>query len=372
MPDRPRIAVIYTHFPHYRAPVFAALRHSQRYDFDICYDARSQPEGVRAGQAADRHLRSRRLGPLWFQFGVLWALIRSRPDGVILLGNPYIVTNWLVALLLRALGRPVLMWTHGWLRAASGPREWLRNGFYRLADGLLLYGERARAIGVARGFAPDRLHVIHNSLDYALQARIRRSLPDHTQTARTETAPYLLCVGRLVEELRLDLAIAALRLLVRPGAPPCRLIVVGDGPLRGQLEAMAAGLPVEFRGAIYDEATLGALISGALAVVSPGKVGLLAMHALAYGAPVVTHDDMARQMPEAEAIEPGRTGLLFRHGEARDLARVMETYAQGHGPRDPARAIAVIEQNYTAARQLDLIEAALDRHFPPQAQEQPA
>jgi len=46
--------------------------------------------------------------------------------------------------------------------------------------------------------------------------------------------------------------------------------------------------------------------------------------------------------------------------------------AQGHGPRDPARAIAVIEQNYTAARQLDLIEAALDRHFPPQAQEQPA
>ena len=37
--------------------------------------------------------------------------------------------------------------------------------------------------------------------------------------------------------------------------------------------------------------------------VSPGNVGLTAIHSLTYGTPVLTHDNFNFQMPEAEAIE---------------------------------------------------------------------
>lgn len=57
--------------------------------------------------------------------------------------------------------------------------------------------------------------------------------------------------------------------------------------------------------------------------VAPGEIGLTCMHALAYGIPVVTHDNPDFQMPEWEAIQPGITGELFRYGDVQDLARVI-------------------------------------------------
>ena len=48
--------------------------------------------------------------------------------------------------------------------------------------------------------------------------------------------------------------------------------------------------------------------------VSPDKVGLTAIHSMAYGRPVITHDNMDRQGPEVEAVIPGRTdqGIVAR------------------------------------------------------------
>lgn len=57
--------------------------------------------------------------------------------------------------------------------------------------------------------------------------------------------------------------------------------------------------------------------------VSPGEVGLTAMHALAYGTPVVTHDDFDHQKPEAECIVPGQTGAFFRRADPAHLANTL-------------------------------------------------
>src|SRR6185436_5933508 len=77
---------------------------------------------------------------------------------------------------------------------------------------------------------------------------------------------YFLSVGRLETVKRVDLIIAALARVARP----LRLVVVGDGPLRRQLEerAEAEGVAdrVTFTGGI-DEAALVDLYAGACAVV---------------------------------------------------------------------------------------------------------
>lgn len=353
-----RAAVLYTHFPHYRRPVFDRLRQSQVFSFSFYYDFKGVDPTIVSGQseAADISVRCYQWGPFMFQPGFLTEALRGRFEAYILLGNPYILTNWLFALLARLRGRKVLMWTHGWRRTDEGWRGQLRNLYYRLAHMLLLYGDRAKSIGVRNGFASQQLWPIYNSLDYDAQAiaRDRRSFGERRRSD-------FLCVSRLVPEVRIDLAIEALAIVNRDAVRPAKLVVVGDGPKRSELQALAERLevPVEFTGAIYDEDELAERFLSAAAVVSPGKVGLLVMHSLAYGTPVITHDNMDEQMPEVEAIVDGRTGAFFRRGDVHSLAEKMQSFLRNEGLCAEEEAIRTIEQRYTPEVQRQLIEAAL-------------
>ena len=53
--------------------------------------------------------------------------------------------------------------------------------------------------------------------------------------------------------------------------------------------------------------------------VYPGAIGLSILHAFSYGLPVVTHANAANQMPEFEAMEDGKTGLVFKENDISDM-----------------------------------------------------
>lgn len=102
----------------------------------------------------------------------------------------------------------------------------------------------------------------------------------------------LVHVGRLSKEKSPQLAVASAVALHERGVP-LRLDVYGDGPLRHELEAMAAGAPVTFHGHVADRDELGRRISAADVALSvcPGETfGLAVLEALASGTPVVTAD----------------------------------------------------------------------------------
>jgi glycosyltransferase involved in cell wall biosynthesis len=365
MTRRPRIAVVYTHFPHYRAPVYDALSRSGAYAYTFYYDPAGIKKTITSGATADNHrpIAVRMWRGLMWQGGAIRLARDPSNDGFVFLGNPFILSTWIAAWVARRRGKPVFFWTHGWLRRESGVKGWLRRRFYRLADALMVYGARARVIGEAEGFDPARLHVIGNSLDYDMQRQARETVLADPAGARQglPDKPYFLTVSRLVDSVALDQAIDAMAKLDRDAA----LVVVGAGPKRDALDAQAQalGVDVHFLGAVYDEEHLARLFLGAQAVVSPGKVGLLAMHALAYGATVITHDNLDRQMPEVEAIEPGVTGAFFRYGDKDDLAREM-TLSLDRTEEDHLRCraagIARLEEGYTPEAQVAYITAALD------------
>lgn len=361
----PRIAVVFTHFPHYRSAVFDAMSRSGSYDFTFYYDLRGIEETIASGETKENHypLTVRIWRKFIWQSGVIELARSPAIDGFIFLGNPYILSTWLAAKVARHRGKPIFFWTHGWLRHEMGFKAWLRRKFYRLADGLMVYGERARLLGKAQGFDPASIHVINNSLDYSRQKQVRESFLADQGAASPEIPdqPFFLTVSRLVESVALDKAVEAMALLPSDAT----LVVVGAGPQREALEAQAEalGVDVRFFGAIYEEARLAPLFLGARAVVSPGKVGLLAMHALAYGTPVITHDNLDRQMPEVEAIEPDLTGAFFRHGDVSDLARKMTMFLKHSADTRTAgrvAAIARIEERYTPEAQVAAITTALD------------
>ncbi len=107
---------------------------------------------------------------------------------------------------------------------------------------------------------------------------------------------------------------------------------------------------MHFYGPCYDETVLAELIASANATVAPGMVGLTAMHSLAYGTPVITHDSPMHQSPEWEVITPGRNGGFFENGNVADLARAIREWTRT-AAKDPAvreRCFEPLERIYNA------------------------
>ena len=120
---------------------------------------------------------------------------------------------------------------------------------------------------------------------------------------------YVLSVGRLEANKRVDLIIAALAHADRR----TRLVIVGEGPLRPQLEekAAAAGVAdrVTFTGGV-DERQLVALYAGARAVVFPPydeDYGYVTLEGFLARKPVVTTNDAGGPL---EFVTDGATGLV--------------------------------------------------------------
>lgn len=78
-------------------------------------------------------------------------------------------------------------------------------------------------------------------------------------------------------------------------------------------------------GPCYDDKTLAELFYNAQVCVSPGNVGLTAIHSLTFGCPVITHGDFPYQGPEFEAIRPNKTGDFFARNEERDLTKKIKS-----------------------------------------------
>jgi glycosyltransferase involved in cell wall biosynthesis len=368
----PRAAIIYHFFPHYRAPVLRALRASRWYDFEF-WGAKDGIEGIKPF-AGDEHVEVKPLtckvkGSRIALAGYWRPVVDRKIQTLVILGNPNIHATWLMAAVGRACGKKIFFWSHGWLRSEAPLKQAIRNLYFSLSDGVLVYADRARTIAESSGFPAHKVHPIYNSLDWDVSCDLYEQLSSRDEAAVRAASsawpevPLLICTARLTELCRFDLLLDAMSRLQTRGCETS-LILVGDGPERRRLEQMARelNLNVTFTGAIYDEAELARLIYASDLTVSPGKVGLTAMHSLTYGTPVITHGDLDSQMPEVEAIRPGITGDFFRKDDAEDLARAIADWLSS--PRDRRsvreRCREMIRERYTPAAQVKLIEAALD------------
>jgi glycosyltransferase involved in cell wall biosynthesis len=374
IPEEPKtVAIVYASLSHYRSGIFSKLLRSTKYkyifvaghnDLDSSIPEWTVPDPSRFVEAKCHPICM----PWYYQAGLGKLAVRKDISAIIYSGTAYSISTWYSAVLARLAGKKVLFWTHGWIRTGGRLREAIKKQYMQLADVLLLYGQRAKAMGEGMGFSRDRMLVVYNSLDYASQKRIREELRDQelvelrTQMFGSSDTPIAICTARLTSSCRLDLLLSAQAILRRSGK--CiNILLVGDGTERERLMdfAKSEALPVRFLGACYDEATIAKLIRAANVTVSPGKIGLTAIHSLAYGTPVISHDDASRQMPEVEAIIPGENGDLFCYGDANDLARVLWKWCSRPWPDQGLRkrCYEVVEHYYNPDVQLEIIESAL-------------
>jgi glycosyltransferase involved in cell wall biosynthesis len=154
-----------------------------------------------------------------------------------------------------------------------------------------------------------------------------------------DAAPLLLAVGRLSVSKGFDDAVMAIARLAGAGLDP-RLVIVGDGPERAALEALAQehgiAARVRFAGALTHDGLL-PLYRSAWLLLAPSKV---TAHGRRDGIPNVVVEAMAMGVPcvgtratgVEEAIVAGETGELCDAGDPASLAAAIEPLL-----RDPAR-----------------------------------
>ena len=196
----------------------------------------------------------------------------------------------------RSLGVPCLIGALGSdVHVRYGIQSWLTGRAIRGADGLLTVSEAMRVAAVRDfGAAVERVHTIVNGFDTGVfgpgtmrEARDQLGLP--------QAGRLVVYVGRLVAAKGLRELLHAFRSLSR-GLPPCRLAIVGDGPMRDELEraVVATGLAgrVHFAGGLEPPAVAAWIRASNLLTLPSWSEGYpnVVVEALACGRPVVATD----------------------------------------------------------------------------------
>jgi glycosyltransferase involved in cell wall biosynthesis len=211
---------------------------------------------------------------------------------------------------------------------------------FRAADHVACVSEDLAAGMRAQGFPPARLSVIHNV-----------ARPPVAPAQDLGARPLVAAVGRLVPQKNHRRLLDAIALV-----PEAHLLIVGDGPLRGEIEArvreLGLGDRVRLAGLRLDAP---AIIAGAdLLVFSSDWEGqaVAALEALAAGTPVVSTP--AHGMT---ALLASGAGLVAPSMEAADLAAcIREVLA------DPARRAAMGEAGRALVAERHALPVVLDAY----------
>lgn len=362
-----RICCLFNYAPHYNFPLWKEMSQHLPVDF-FSGDKLPHNESIRKmrtdlipGYITEYHAHF--IGPFEFSSGWCRLAMHKRYSTFIITPNYLAINQYVFLVLCRLLGKTVYAWTHGLISSRSSKRLLCISRFYfSFVKGILLYGDKARNNMIEYGFSPSKLHTIYNSLDYGLSYSLRFVVIDDLfyPTAVGNRNPVLVFIGRLTHVKKLDLIIdLVLKLKDRSVTVNC--VFIGDGPERSHLEAKAAFLDgIYFLGPIYDEALIGKYLANASLCISPGNVGLTAIHCLSFGLPVATNDNFDTQMPEHEAICDWVTGFFFKEDDIDDLTSKTVAWLQSKDREEVRNACyKVIDTKYNPRNQVRIMQSVL-------------
>jgi Glycosyltransferase len=239
-----------------------------------------------------------------------------------------------VAMLCHALGGPTYSFT------VHGPEEFDRPEALLLPEKI----RRAAAVVAISAFGKSQLmrwceaadwrkiQVVHCGVDEEFLTQAATPVPE---------TPQLVCVGRLSEQKGHLLLLEAIAPLANEDLP-FKLVLVGDGELRPQVEAAIAQHSLQSHVEITgwaNSAEVRQHILSARALVLPSfaeGLPVVLMEALALARPVVS--TYVAGIPEL--VEPGRSGWLVPPGSVEELTAALREVLQA----DPKTLSAMGEQ----------------------------
>ena len=306
------VTFIQPYVPTYRVPLFDELSRLLGEAGARLVVAHGEPEGLQAARSDSRAgawsqpLRTRRVRPLGHSLSLRATLPLARASDLVVaeLASSNLDTYRL------ALDSHVrlMLWGHGraYVTESSPLDSRLELWLARRAERLFLYTEGGAAYLRAQGIEESRITVVRNSTDTVALRAAGNSLSEADIRAWLQdwdipSGPVACFVGSFDDSKQLPLLFAAAR-QVAEKLPNFTLVVAGAGPQQGLVDAAARRWNFVRVLPRTDGRTLALLGKTASLMVVPGRVGLVAVDALALGLPVVT-TDFPRHAPEAEYLD---------------------------------------------------------------------
>jgi len=267
---------------------------------------------------------------LAWQFLPLFTLYRNF-DVIFIYGNPRVLSNVVYSILLKVLGKKVVIWGQAHTAGANPTTEKLRLAWWRLFDYVFLYTEKEVDYLRNKSFHKQKLIGMNNGLN---QDEIDKVTVQWNASALKtwqidqgiDNKTVLLSCARLDAKNQFELMIPVLKHLQKNNN--VLWCVIGQGEQASFLQDLVvqAGLTKQVRwlGAIYEESELAPWFLSSKALIHPGAIGLSLLHAFGYGLPVITHDNIENQMPEIAALKEGINGLLFKQENVKSLTKVIQ------------------------------------------------
>lgn len=278
------------------------------------------------------------------------------------------VSGALALPLVRALDVPMVVTFHGadatakLLPAYASLAQWaIRRRAERFKRDTALFvavSEFIRRKLIDRGYPSEKIVVHHIGVD------TREFRPD-PGVARE---PVVLFVGRLAEKKGCEYLIRAMA-HVQQSCPNLRLVIAGDGPLKGILHALAASTLREFtflglqsHDQVRDWMKRASILVAPSVTASNGDsegLPMVIVEAQAMGLPVVASDHAGI----GEAIADGETGLMAAERDVETLARHIVRLSSDESLRLAicANARRQAETSFDLNRQTGVLEGLYDR-----------
>lgn len=255
-------------------------------------------------------------------------LIRERPfDAVVV---TYVSMSF-VGLLIRFLRIPAWAVIHGFYNTSEAIelhgimkgllRATIQNAALKMpVQGYIVVGNEVASALLRRGVKQSKLKLIRGGVD----------LEEIDSVRVTKSAVSQICfVSRIIQERRLDELLRAFASVLK-SVPDALLVIVGDGPLRGQSERLASSLnigrSVRFTGSLFGKAKIEVLKKSHILAHPSTREGmsLTIYESLACGTPVVAYD-----IPEIkEQVNLTGGGILVKSHDVEGLGEAIVTLIQ--------------------------------------------
>ncbi|MGI0149119.1 MAG: glycosyltransferase [Thermoplasmata archaeon] len=378
---RPRLFWCHPMLMDYRVGLFERI--AERYDVRFFFQQKSDvPNSFDSVYGRDGVIRSENVPPedvREIRRGVRWADVFVSS----FVWSAYTRTGLFYA---KLLGRKVIVWEEindqalfevrspdprygiaGMLRALLGPdrkhmwprfkRVWKFRFLASLIDAFFVQGDSQEAALARLGVPPRRIFRSNEYPGQDYSAVTPRPIP----LPVPDSTNVILCLGRLVEIKGIEYLLHAFGRLAGE-AGEVSLLVVGEGPDRPRLEALARSLGltgVHFLGAVTDVHEKSFLFRRASAVVVPS----ITLHGAREGGPLVVLEALSAGAPVIGTDVLGSSTALIRDGvngwvvPEKDVEALREALERALGPigipREAVlRSFAEIEGHEHQAEQL--------------------
>jgi glycosyltransferase involved in cell wall biosynthesis len=335
---RPRIAFIFNYITPYRVTFFEKLCTCPDYEWLVIHGTKVKNDGRPAYQGPinfpNRRLKFVELkaGPFSIRWhkGIMKSIREWKPDVVITLGIPSILTNWLAITWAHRYGAKTITWHSGWESQSSNKfilpiKHFILKKYLSSVDSILVYSTKGSTyLSSLDNRLAKKITICYNGLEISTLSNNEDAYLNKAKLLRDQlqlnNKKIFLYVGGIALEKQVSLLLKAFQQL--SNQENLILWIVGDGPGLPEIQKMVEILKlgqVKIWGRVTKDVDV--IFAAADYFILPGIGGLALNQALFWKLPCVVSE---ADGTEKDLVFENQTGFYFAPNDFNSLHFAME------------------------------------------------